>query len=572
MTVTSPLTLRLATKLAGQAPGWTVEADAIVVGSGIAGLTAALELRTRVPRVLLVTKDVLASGSTLWAQGGIAAALDPADSPAAHLRDTLVAGVGLCDPRAVEVLVTEGPERVRELVGRGAVFDRAADGSLSLTREGGHHANRIIHAGGDATGAEVSRALVAQVEAVRDDPGIEVIEHALVLDVLTAAPDADGRPGPVCGVTLHVIGEGDRGGVGAALAPAVLLATGGIGQVYRSSTNPPQATGDGITAALRAGARVGDVEFVQFHPTVLWLGSGVKGQLALISEAVRGEGALLLDTDGVRFMPEVHPLAELAPRDVVAHAIVRRMAVTGADHVWLDARHLGADFLAKRFPTITEALAEHGIDMAEELVPVAPAQHYFSGGVVTDLRGRSTLTGLYAAGEAACTGVHGANRLASNSLLEGMVFAHRAAAEIARAVTAGELPRRDPVVRLGPGALVTAAARSRIQRVATDGTGPLRDGPGLAATLRALTAVPTDANRRYDDGRTLAEPQPSEWETTNVHQMALLITAAAYQREESRGGHFRTDFPATDEAWRVRQELSLDPDGALTTAHVTLPD
>lgn len=571
MTDTSQQHVRLATKLAGQAPGWTVEADAVVVGSGIAGLTAALELRTKVPRVLLVTKDLLASGSTLWAQGGIAAALDPADSPQAHLRDTLVAGVGLCDPRAVDVLVTEGPERVRELVGRGAVFDRRPDGSLSLTREGGHLANRIVHAGGDATGAEVSRALVAQVEAVRDDPGIEVIEHALVLDVLTAAPGADGRPGPVCGVTLHVIGEGSRDGVGAALAPAVLLATGGIGQVYRSSTNPPQATGDGITAALRAGARLGDVEFVQFHPTVLWLGSGVKGQLTLISEAVRGEGALLLDTDGVRFMPEVHPLAELAPRDVVAHAIVRRMAATGADHVWLDARHLGAEFLAKRFPTITEALTASGIDMAHELIPVAPAQHYFSGGVVTDLWGRSSLTGLYAAGEAACTGVHGANRLASNSLLEGMVFGRRAATDIARAVTEGALTRHEPVVRLGDGALVAAAARARIQRVATDGAGPLRDGPGLTATLTALAAVPTDADRRHDDGRLLAEPQPSEWETTSVHQMATVIAAAALRRQESRGGHFRTDFPVTDDAWRRRQELSLDADGTLSVEDVALP-
>lgn len=559
---------RLATALAAPAAGWVVEVDAIVVGSGIAGLTAALELRTRVPRVLLVTKDRLASGSTVWAQGGIAAALDPEDSPAAHLEDTLVAGVGLCDPRAVEVLVTEGPARVRELVGRGAVFDTQPDGQISLTREGGHHADRIAHAGGDATGAEISRALVAQIEAVRDDPGIEVIEHALVLDVLTAAPGPDGRPGPACGVTLHVIGEGQRDGVGAALGKAVVFATGGIGQVFRSSTNPPQATGDGIAAALRAGAVLGDVEFVQFHPTVLWLGSGVKGQLTLVSEAVRGEGALLLDTDGVRFMPDVHPMAELAPRDVVAHAIVHRMAATGSDHVWLDARHLGADFLRRRFPTINERLLEHGIDLTTDLVPVAPAQHYHSGGVLTDLVGCTSIPGLYATGEVACTGVHGANRLASNSLLEGLVFAHRAARHITEHVTqhvaAGALVHRDPVDRPGDEALVAAASRARIQRVATDGPGVLRSAPGLERAAAQLAAVPTDAHQRHDDGRLLAVPQVAEWETTNVHQVASVLTATALARHESRGGHARSDFPdRDDEHWRVRLEARLDPDGTL---------
>lgn len=554
---------RLATRLAAPAPGWTTHADAVVVGSGIAGLTAALELRTRVRRVLLVTKGVLVSGSTVWAQGGVAAALDPSDSPAAHLHDTLVAGGGLCDPRAVETLVTEGPARVRELVGRGAVFDTGPDGGIALTREGGHLADRIAHAGGDATGAEISRALVAQIEAVRDDPGIEVVEHALVLDVLTGTPDADGRPGPVRGVTLHVIGEGQRDGVGAVLAPVVVLATGGIGQVYRSSTNPAQATGDGIAAALRAGARLGDMEFVQFHPTVLWLGSGVKGQLTLVSEAVRGEGALLLDTDGVRFMPDVHPLAELAPRDVVAHAIVRQMTSTGADHVWLDARHLGADFLRRRFPTIHERLREHGIDLTTDLVPVAPAQHYHSGGVVTDLDGRTSVPGLYAVGEVACTGVHGANRLASNSLLEGLVFAHRAARDVVARLDGGFLVPGDPVERPGPATLVAAAARARIQRVATDGPGVLRSGEGLTAAAARLAAVPTDAHRRHDDGRTLAAPQVAEWETTNVHQVASVLTDAALAREESRGGHARTDFPATDDAWRVRLEAALDPDGVL---------
>lgn len=548
----------LARRLAGPTAGWVVEADAVVVGSGIAGLTAALRLRTRVPRVLLVTKGPLSSGSTVWAQGGIAAALDPEDSPAAHLADTLVAGAGLCDRAAVEVLVTEGPERVRGLVRLGANFDTEPGGGISLTREGGHHADRIAHAGGDATGAEISRALVAQLEAVRNDPGIQVIEHALVLDLLTAAPDADGRPGPICGVTLHVIGEGSRDGVGAALAPAVILATGGIGQVFPSSTNPVQATGDGLAAGLRAGAAVADVEFVQFHPTVLWLGSGVKGQLALISEAVRGEGAILLDTDGVRFMPQVHPMAELAPRDVVAHAIVRRMAETGSDHVFLDARHLGADFLRARFPTIDERLRAEGLDFGHDLVPVAPAQHYHSGGLLTDLAGRTSLEGLYAAGEAACTGVHGANRLASNSLLEGLVFAYRAAGDVAERVAAGGLVRRDPVARPGAPALVPAAARSRIQRLAARGPGVIRRAEGLTAALAALEAVPTTPVPEV-----LAAPQVAEWETTNLHQVALVLARTALEREESRGGHFREDFPERSDAWLCRQVVRLDPDGAM---------
>jgi L-aspartate oxidase len=572
------VTVHLAARLAAPAPGWTAQADAIVVGSGVAGLTAALELRTRVPHVLLVTKGVLASGSTVWAQGGIAAALDPDDSPAAHLQDTLVAGAGLCDPRAVEVLVTEGPVRVRELAGLGAVFDRAPDGEIALTREGGHHADRIVHAGGDATGVEVSRALLAQLEAVHNDPGIEVIEHALVLDVLTGPAGPDGRPGAVCGVTLHVIGAGSRDGVGAALAPAVILATGGIGQVFRSSTNPVQATGDGIAAALRAGAVVGDIEFVQFHPTVLWLGAGVRGQLTLVSEAVRGEGAYLLDTDGVRFMTAVHPMAELAPRDVVAQAIVRQMALTDSDHALLDARHLGADFLRQRFPTIHERLLEHGIDMTTDLVPVAPAQHYHSGGVVTDLVGRTTVSGLYAAGEAACTGVHGANRLASNSLLEGFVFAYRAARDVAARVSSGELVQADPVERPGPAALVAGAARSRIQRAASDGPGVVRSAEGLLAAAHVLASVRTDAHLAPGGPAgtstgllpVVARPQAAEWETTNVHQVASVLTATALERTESRGGHFRSDYPVPDPAWLQRLEARLDTDGRLVTHRVTV--
>ncbi len=347
--------MRLPRRLASAAPGWTAHADVVVVGSGIAGLTTALRL-TDGPgplRVLVVTKDVIAAGSTRWAQGGIAAALGADDTPEDHLRDTLVAGVGACDEAAVRVLVDEGPEAVRELIGLGTRFDRAGNGDLSLTREGGHHRDRIAHAGGDATGAEISRALVARVLA---DPSIEVVEHALVLDLVL------GADGGVRGVTLHVMGEGQHDGVGAVLARAVVLATGGIGQVYASTTNPSVSTGDGVAAAMRAGAVVRDLEFVQFHPTVLWLGHRAHGQQPLVSEAVRGEGAFLVDDAGVPFMAGAHELADLAPRDVVAKAILRRMHDSGAEHVWLDARHFGREKWRVRFPTILATLEAHGID------------------------------------------------------------------------------------------------------------------------------------------------------------------------------------------------------------------
>lgn len=559
------------TSLSAAQPGWVAHADVIVVGSGIAGLTAALELRNQVGRVLLVTKDVLSSGSTVWAQGGIAAALDPKDSPRAHLEDTLVAGAGLCDPAAVEVLVNEGPDRVRELMERGARFDVEADGEVALTREGGHHADRIAHAGGDATGAEISRALVAQLEAVRNDPGIEIIEHAQVLDILTSAGkiepqehDEDRRV--ACGVTLHVRGEGTRDGVGSALARAVVLATGGIGQLYVSSTNPSQSTGDGIAAALRAGADLADLEFVQFHPTVLWLGSGARGQLTLISEAVRGEGAYLIDVEGKRFMTNVHEMAELAPRDVVAHAIVEQMEKTGSDHVFLDARHLGAEFLKNRFPTIYESLLAQGFDITAEPVPVAPAQHYHSGGILTNASGRSTLRGLYAVGESACTGVHGANRLASNSLLEGIVFAHRAAEDIARRMEAGELPQREPQERPGQSGLVMAASRSKIQCSMTAGAGVTRTRASLAQTLETLGSIRTDAAIPEPvQGDHFTLPQAAEWEATNIHVVSLALASAALLRAESRGGHFRADYPEQDSDWLLRVVTRIGLDGKLVT-------
>ncbi|MFV0287603.1 MAG: L-aspartate oxidase [Demequina sp.] len=554
--------------LAAPSPGWTISADVIVVGSGIAGLTAALELRTKVDRVLVVTKGVLSSGSTVWAQGGIAAALDPEDTPEEHLEDTLVAGAGLCSPEAVRALVTEGPDRVRDLVARGAHFDMGPDGGITLSREGGHHRDRIAHAGGDATGAEISRALVAQLEAVRNDPGIEVIEHAMVVDLLTAAPDADGRPGPVCGVTLHIIGEGSRDGVGAALAKSVIMATGGIGQVFRSSTNPASSTGDGLASALRAGAAVADIEFVQFHPTVLWQGAGARGQQPLISEAVRGEGAYLLNGAGERFMVARHEMAELAPRDVVSKGIVAMMEEEGSENVFLDCRHLGTRYLKDRFPTIWERLAERGIDMAHDLIPVAPAQHYHSGGILTDLRGRTTQQGLYAIGEAACTGVHGANRLASNSLLEGLVFGARAAADAASTVSDGTVTQREPVDRPGPSALVPATMRPQIQSLAHRGAGPVRDGAGLARAGERLAAI---RGRFHHEGALAGQPQIAEWETSNVLACASALVAAAHAREETRGGHLRTDFPEPDDArWKVRLATHLDPDGDLQVLRAPL--
>jgi L-aspartate oxidase len=520
--------VRLPRRLSAPEPGWVVQADVVVIGSGIAGLTTALEAR-KAGRVLLVTKTFLDEGSTVWAQGGIAAALDPEDSPDQHFTDTLVAGVGICDEDAVRVLVTEGPQRVRELIALGANFERTAEGEIALTREGGHGRDRIAHAGGDATGKEISRALIEALHAVQEDPGIEVVQHALVIDVLT---DIDGR---ACGVSLHVIGEGQRDGVGAALGRAVVLATGGLGQVYASTTNPPVSTGDGVAAGLRAGAEVADLEFVQFHPTVLWLGRSAQGQQPLISEALRGEGAVLRDVEGRRFMRGRHPLAELAPRDVVAKGVIAAMTETSAEHVWLDARHLGRNFLEQRFPTIVGRCRDFGFDPATALVPVAPAQHYASGGIRTDLRGRSSLPGLYACGEVSCTGVHGANRLASNSLLEGLVFGHRIAADLAD----GLPPQSDPAERHGPSRLLEPGARVFIQGAMTAGAGVVRTEASLATAATCLSDLATD--RRSD------VPTTEAWETSNLHDVAVTLVRHAALREETRGGHWREDYPDRDD-------------------------
>ncbi|MGH4020307.1 MAG: L-aspartate oxidase, partial [Pseudonocardiaceae bacterium] len=436
-------------------------ADLVVVGTGVAGLTAALRAREHGLRVVAVTKAAAGDGNTRWAQGGVAVVLPgTADSVVAHVADTLAAGGGLCDEVAVREILAAGPAALAALRSRGAVFDAGPDGRLARTREGGHGALRVIHAGGDATGAEVQRALATAVAA---DGGLPVLERVVATEVLR-----DGA-GAVAGLALL----GVDGETAVLPARAVLLATGGLGQLYAATTNPEVATGDGLALALRAGATAADLEFVQFHPTVLYGGPGSRGRRPLVTEVVRGEGAVLVDVTGRPVMPGAHPLGDLAPRDVVAAAITRRMAATGTDHVLLDVT--GLDGFGRRFPTVQAACAAAGIDPATDPIPVTPAAHYHCGGVVTDTAGRTTVPGLYAAGEVARTGLHGANRLASNSLLEGLVLGPRAADAVAR----------DLAVTPVPGPPLPAEAtwpiceRDAVQRSMSAHAGIGRDAAGL---------------------------------------------------------------------------------------------
>ncbi len=523
-------------KLLSGAPGWTTTADVIVIGSGVAGLTTALNLRSHNLSVLLVTKARIDEGSTKWAQGGIAAALGPGDTPDQHKKDTLAAGAGLCDLAAVDVLVSEGPEAVRKLIARGAVFDKSETGEIALTREGGHLRNRILHAGGDATGAEVSRALLA---AVQEDAGIEIIEHALAIDALKSAT------GRVCGVTLHVIGQGSLDGVGRALSRAVVVATGGLGQVYSQTTNPAVSTGDGVALALRAGADVADVEFIQFHPTVLWRDLANRGQQPLISEAVRGEGAILLNHKDEQFMVGKHPQADLAPRDVVAKEIFNQMRISGQPHVWLDARKI-KDF-AKRFPTIYASCVANGIDPTVEKIPVAPASHYASGGVRVDLNGQSSIAGLYICGESACTGAHGANRLASNSLLEGLVFGARIADALAKDLPPQEQPVEDSKTTLLDPKIVIP-----LQIAMSEGAGVMRSESSLRKTMQTLQEL---------SKLTSNQPRIEAWEASNLHLLATAIVRSALERTETRGSHWRSDFPDFSDKWQVRVIEKFDTDG-----------
>jgi L-aspartate oxidase len=493
--------------------------DLLVLGSGIAGLSGAVHASRAGWSVLVLTKGELAHSATRYAQGGVAAALNgqAEDSPALHRSDTIAAGAGLCDPDAVDVLVTEGPDRVRELIAMGAVFDQTGDGEaagLALAREGGHSAARVLHAGGDATGAEIERALVAAVEAT----ATEVREGWLALDLLV-----DG--GRAAGVTVR----SPDGSTTEVRARHTMVATGGAGQCFAVTTNPVLSTGDGIAMALRAGVAVADVEFMQFHPTALHHPAMPR---PLLSEALRGEGAVLRDVEGHAFMLDEHALADLAPRDVVARALTRRLHEQDTDHLWLDATSIeGFD---ARFPTIWRACRTVGLDPSCEWLPVAPAAHYLCGGVCTDLDGATTLPGLWACGEAACSGVHGANRLASNSLLDGLVFARRSIAAIERGKDAPDETGVLRGVELTSGATTPTPAagdrhltRDALQRLMTREAGVLRDAASLQRAATELAAMAG-----------AAEP-----EVRNLVTVSSALVDAARARTESRGTHTRVDFP-----------------------------
>lgn len=485
--------------------------DFLVVGAGVAGLRAAIEL-AQAGSVLVIAKDSLRESSSEYAQGGIAVALSDDDEVELHEQDTISAGDGLCDREAVRVLVEEGPSAIQQLIGWGAEFDREGS-KLAFGREGAHSRNRILHAHGDSTGREISRALYHKAASLGN---IRFQSYMAVTDLLVADGEAAG---------VVACDSSSRSAV-PLYARGVLLATGGLGCVFTETTNPDVATGDGVAAAYRAGAAISDIEFVQFHPTALHVEGAPR---FLLSEALRGEGAVLRNAAGECFMANRHPLKDLAPRDVVARSIMAEIRRTGADHVFLDLTRRPADFIRKRFPRIFETCLRHGVDLTKDLAPVHPAAHYAMGGVRTDLHGRTNIPRLFAAGEVACTGVHGANRLASNSLLEGVVFGTRAG--MAMRELAGTSRHCQPPI---PDVLFPGIPLEQLRQFAWDHCGILRSGHGLSEVCERLARTPFAPC-----------PQPSRvaFETRNIHEVLALIARCALARVESRGAHFRIDYP-----------------------------
>lgn len=498
----------------------------IVIGSGVAGLYTALEL-SKERRVILITKSALMESNTNYAQGGIASAMGVPDSPELHYQDTMMAGAGLCDSEAVLALVYDGPERVRHLIELGTPFD-LVNGQIALTREAAHSRPRILHADGDATGHAISATLVAKVRA---QANITIYEDHFTLALVLN----DGR---CCGaVTVN------QAKIKLFLSAAVVLCTGGLGQIYGKTTNPSIATGDGMVLAYNAGAVLRDLEFIQFHPTALHLPPAPP---FLISETVRGEGAILLNQDGHRFMPDYHPLAELAPRDVVARAIFAESQKANAPYVNLNLSRIPTNMIRSRFPNIYETCLKYGLDITTQPIPVAPAAHYMMGGVLTDLHGQTKVPGLYAAGEVASTGVHGANRLASNSLLEGLVFGGRAAAALLKVPV--NIPKYSPNLRACYPRLATDFSNlkddlTQLHHLTGQYLGIVRDAPGITTALARLNSPsgPAPAELTLDT---------KYLELQNMLQLTRLMFQAALARTESRGGHYRGDYPEPDNAWR----------------------
>jgi len=523
--------------------------DTLVIGTGVAGLRAAIEASTTgtgdaaASNVIVLAKGAFDDCNTSWAQGGVAAVLDSEDSVEEHIADTMAAGAGLCDPDAVRTIAADGADAVRELIDWGMRADVDDAGRLNLGREGGHRKHRILHAGGDKTGVELERTLI---ERIRATESIRVFEHCFALDLITAsdnASDANGNAPVLGAITYHT-----RYGLQIIWAGSTILATGGAGQVYREATNRGFATGDGLAMAYRAGARLGDMAFMQFHPTTLYVAGASR---ALITEAIRGEGAHLVDREGRRFMLDAHEMAELAPRDVVSRAIVREIARSQDPCVYLDVRHIGGARFAERFPGFDRLVRSFDIDPATDLIPVHPSAHYTIGGVWTDLDGATNLPGLYACGEAACNGVHGANRLASNSLLDGLVFGRRCG----RAAGAAN---RGPGRSIGIVSDIPISERAELDLA--DVRSSLRSCMWRNVGIERAGGKLSDALEMFDFwGRYMLDKifdEPAGWETQNLLTVGALMTRAALWREESRGVHCRLDWPeprddfAVHDLWR----------------------